>query len=358
MGIPVESAQPPSPVGNPAGTLGLAFVEFSAPNPEPIARLFTTLGFVRRGISTKPSSSFWRQGDVTLVLNGDPNTHGGGFAAKHGPSICAIAFRMRDAKRAFERATSLGATPYAGPDRKSFEELALNGIGGSLLYLVDDSSPSAQIWRNDPKEPHESGVGVIAIDHLTHNVRTGGLEQWADFYSRIFGFREVFYLTAQGAATGFRTRALKSPCNGICIPINEPTDPKSQIQEYIDAFKGEGVQHVALASANLADTIERLRGQVPFMSIPESYYSQVDTRLPGHGEDVERLKRNGILIDGTQRPDGAWDLLLQIFSKNLVGPTFLEFIQRKGNEGFGEGNAKALFEAIERDQIERGVVRV
>lgn len=343
---------------NPAGTDGLAFVEFSAAEPSAIARLFGTFGFVQVGHAAAPKVSHWRQGNITFVLNGDTSSHGGRFAAEHGPCISALAFRVASAQHAFERALALGAESYDGTARKLFDDRALLGIGGSLLYLVDDASWSSSLW-NPPAAQllRASPLEITAVDHLTHNVRAGRLEHWASFYSRIFGFREVFYLRAQGTATGFRTRAMKSPCGTICIPLNEPTDPKSQIQEYIDTYKGEGVQHIALASADLPATIEKLAARVPFMSIPDTYYEELDARLPGHGEDVARLKRNGILLDGARNEHGGWDLLLQIFSRNLIGPIFFECIQRKGNEGFGEGNAKALFEAIERDQIERGVVR-
>jgi 4-hydroxyphenylpyruvate dioxygenase len=357
MGIPVEPGQR-GRHANPAGTRGLAFVEFSAAEPGELARLFTEIGFVR---STRPDNrniTYWHQGGVRFVLNCEPDTHGGQFFAEHGPCISALGFHVEDAQQAFDRALAFGATSYAGQHRKVFDERAIVGIGGTLLYLVDDTSPAVRLRAEGAaSDSRPTGVGIKAVDHLTHNVRAGSLEEWADFYTRIFGFREVFYLSAKGAATGFRTRALKSPCDGICIPINEPTDPKSQIQEYIDTFKGEGVQHLAFATRDLPATIEQLSSRIPFMSIPATYYEQIDARLPGHGEHVERLKRNGILLDGTRNARGGWDLLLQIFSKNVVGPTFFEFIQRKGNEGFGEGNARALFEAIERDQMERGVVR-
>lgn len=341
---------------NPAGTRGLAFIEFAAVAPAAVAELFATLGFTQVARSDDGTVSHWRQGPVVFVLNGAPGTHGGRFAVEHGPCISALAFRVADAAAAFDHAVAMGAQPYDGPARTFFADRALVGVGGSLLYLVDESSACAALWNRAQGQSGGSAFNIGGIDHLTHNVRAGQLQHWADFYSRIFGFREVFHMRTQGAATGFRTCALRSPCGEICIPLNEPTDPKSQIQEYIDVYHGEGVQHIALASTDLPATIERLDGRIDFMSIPDTYYAGVDARLPGHGENLPRLQRNGILLDGSRAADGRWLLLLQIFSRNLLGPIFFEFIQRKGNEGFGEGNAQALFEAIEREQIARGVV--
>ncbi|HKV00149.1 MAG TPA: 4-hydroxyphenylpyruvate dioxygenase [Vineibacter sp.] len=364
MGAPVEKPGPGTAYDNPAGTDGMAFIEFSAADPAPIADLFRKLGFQEIGRHATRAIGFWRQGDIDLFLNSDPGTHGARFSAVHGPCISAIAFRVRDAAAAFDRACALGAVPYDdGVGPRAVDGRALVGIGGSLLYLVDAAAEHAikhQAFRPLRGERLEAvrGAGFQAVDHLTHNVLGGHVERWADFYRRIFNFREVFYLDAKGTKTGFRTRAMKSPCNKICIPVNEPTDPQSQIQEYIDVYKGEGVQHIALLSGNLNASIEAIAGSgIAMQAIPDSYYAGVDARLPGHGQDLARLKRNGILVDGERDPStGAWGLLLQIFSKNLLGPIFFEFIERRGNEGFGEGNAKALFEAIERDQIERGVV--
>jgi len=362
MGVPVEK-NPAAHHDNPAGTDGMAFVEFAAIDPRPMAGLFEKLGFRRIAEVDGRDISLWRQGGVDIVLNADPETHGGAFARLHGPCISAIAFHVHDAKAAFERAVKMGATAYGdetGP--RVVDGLALSGIGGSLLYLIDDASEvsfKTKLFNlKDPRAPAVPGVGFLTVDHLTHNVRAGQLDVWVDFYRRIFNFREVFYLDTKGTKTGFRTRAMRSPCNGICIPVNEPTDPQSQIQEYIDLYKGEGVQHLAFLSSDLNGSIESIAGAgIPVQAIPESYYANVDARLPGHGQDLSRLKRNGILVDGEHNDaDDSWGLLLQIFSKNLIGPIFFEFIERRNNEGFGEGNAKALFEAIERDQIERGVV--
>ncbi|MEI9889215.1 MAG: 4-hydroxyphenylpyruvate dioxygenase [Rhizomicrobium sp.] len=360
MGAPVDRNADGSPHDNPMGTAGLAFIEFSAADPAPLETLFRDLGFVQAATHAARRISLWRQNDIRFLLNADGDTQGGRFAAEHGPGVSAIAFRVADAAAALETAAAQGACACDGGAPKSVDAPALNGIGGSLLYLVDAAGEDEMLARAFPGIGGAAvvGGGFTAVDHLTHNVRAGGLEEWADFYKRLFGFREVFYLDARGSATGFRTYALMSPCNRICIPINEPSDPKSQIQEFIDQFRGEGVQHIALATEDICASVEGLpAAALAFMPIPQSYYGGVERRLPEHGQDLERLKRNAVLIDGERNPEtGGWNLLLQIFSKNAVGPLFFEFIQREGNDGFGEGNARALFEAIERDQIERGVV--
>ena len=365
MGAPI--AKPPSvPYENPAGTEGLAFVEFSAENPDELSSIFERLGFEKIGRHVRLDISLWRQGEIEFLINSDMNTHGGGFARSHGPCVSALAFKVSDAAQALNRALSLGAVTYRlDGGVPSVTSPVLEGIGGSLLYLVDaknSASIAAQGFRLSTATSVATvvGAGFTVVDHLTHNVVAGELDHWADYYKSIFNFREVFYLDARGAKTGFRTRAMMSPCGNICIPVNEPTDPKSQIQEYIDSYKGEGVQHVALRSEDVTTSVERiLRNGIECMPIPDSYYDEIDARLPGHGQDVARLKRNGILLDGEKGPEATeWALLLQLFTKNLVGPMFFEFIERRGNEGFGEGNARALFEAIERDQIARGVVTV
>lgn len=365
MGIPTDKApRTAASLDNPAGTDGMVFVEFSAIDAAPIEALFRKLGFQQVARHATRNATMWRQGGIDLLLNGDPDSHGGRFAQVHGPCISAIAFRVADADAAAARALGMGAVAYAG-DRGAplAPGQVLEGIGGSLLYLIDEQAEGAikgKVFHADGDSaiPSVAGAGFLAVDHLTHNVRPGQVEHWADFYGRIFNFREVFYLETKGTRTGFRTRAMKSPCNKICIPVNEPTDPQSQIQEYIDTYHGEGVQHVALLSQDLNASIEAISGAgIPAQSIPASYYAGLDARLLGHGQDTARLQRNGILLDGEQDDaNGRWGLLLQVFSKNLLGPIFFEFIERRENEGFGEGNAKALFEAIERDQIERGVV--
>lgn len=356
MGIPIEKISTAAR-DNPAGTEGMAFIEFSAPDAV-LTGLFARLGFTEVARHRGRPLSIWRQGGIDFLVNADPASHASSFAEAHGPGVSAIAFRVKDAAHALQRAQSFGAKVHDDAAARAVPGLALDGIGGSLLYLIDEASQRAIdaefTWAPDAAP---RGAGLVAIDHLTHCVEQGEMDRWCDFYRDIFGFRDVFYLDARGAATGFRTRAMKSPCDGICIPVNEPTERESQVQEYIDRYKGEGVQHVALAAADLNATLEAVAGRdIGFMNIPASYYDGVDGRLPGHGQDLARLRRNGVLVDGVQDA-GRWKLLLQIFSKPLLGPIFFEFIERRDNDGFGEGNAKALFEAIERDQIARGVVR-
>jgi len=235
---------------------------------------------------------------------------------------------------------------------------AIEGIGGSIIYLVDrygDRTIYDVDFHPLIAERAPAGVGLAAIDHLTHNVHRGRMTLWAEFYERLFNFREIRYFDIEGKLTGLKSKAMTSPDGKIRIPINESADDKSQIAEYLEAYHGEGIQHIALATADIYNTVEALRGrQVKFMAVPETYYEAVETRLPGHGEDLARLQRGQILIDGA--PAQGQGLLLQIFTETVIGPIFFEIIQRKGNDGFGEGNFRALFESIERDQIRRGVL--
>jgi 4-hydroxyphenylpyruvate dioxygenase len=363
MGAPLEIQRSDEPHANPVGTDGIPFIEFSAVDAAPIAALLSKLGFEHIGNHRRRAVALWRQGEIDILLNSDASTYGVAFASLHGPCISAISFRIAEEALACERATANGVVRYAG-DRGDLtvDAPAMDGIGHSLLYLMTKER-EARIKAEEfaplhgDSLPQVRGAGFVELDHLTHNVMAGNMERWAAFYRDAFNFREVFYLDAQGKKTGLRTRAMKSPCNRICIPVNEPTDPQSQIQEYIDSYKGEGVQHLALLTHHLNTSVEQITGSgIPLMSIPDSYYDGADTRMPGHGQDVARLKSNGILMDGDLEPDGSWNILLQLFSKNLVGPIFFEFIERRGNHGFGNNNAKALFEAIERNQMERGVV--
>ena len=362
MGVPVEMG-PAKVHDNPLGTDGIPFIEFSAVDVTPIAALLDKLGFRHIASHRERSVALWRQGKIDVLLNDDTSTYGVNFAKLHGPCISAIAFRVADEAEACKRAADNGIVYYED-DRGvlTIGAPAMDGIGHSLLYLMTRETEERIkaeefVPLSDDVLPQVPGAGFLEIDHLTHNVMAGNMERWTSFYREAFNFREVFYLDTKGQKTGFRTRAMKSPCNRICIPVNEPTDPQSQIQEYIDEYKGEGVQHLAFLSNDLSGSVEKIAGNgIPLMEIPDSYYEAIDARMPGHGQDVARLKANGILIDGDRQGDGDWDILLQLFSKNLVGPIFFEFIERRGNEGFGNNNAKALFEAIERDQMKRGVV--
>jgi 4-hydroxyphenylpyruvate dioxygenase len=345
---------------NPAGTDGFEFVEYTAPDAAALGALFERMGFRAVARHRSKAVTLYRQGDVNFIVNAEPESFAQAFARLHGPSVCAVAFRVRDAAKAYQHALQRGAKPVAskiGPMELNIP--AIEGIGGSLLYLVDRYGDHT-IYDVDfvpvpGADAAASGVGLTAIDHLTHNVHQGRMIEWARFYERLFNFREVRYFDIEGKLTGLRSKAMTSPCGKIRIPINESADERSQIAEYLAAYHGEGIQHIALATGDIVASVERLRTQgVTFMDVPDTYYEQVDARVPGHGEDLARLKRNRILIDGA--PGSGGGLLLQIFTDTLIGPIFFEIIERKGNDGFGEGNFRALFESIELDQIRRGVL--
>ncbi len=355
---------------NPMGTDGFEFVEYTAPDPRQLDALFEQLGFARVARHRSKDVVLYRQGRVNFIVNREPDSFAQSFARVHGPSACAFAIRVKDAAHAFRRAVELGAKPHHGPvGPMELNIPAIQGIGGSLIYLVDRyagrDGPGGDISIYDvdfvpepgvAREP--AGAGLLEIDHLTHNVYAGRMDVWAEFYEKLFAFREIRYFDIQGKKTGLTSRALVSPCGKIRIPINEPSDRKSQIQEYLDAYHGEGIQHIALSTADIYETVEAMRSRgVRFLDTPDTYYERVDARVPGHGEDLARLQRNRILIDGEGLDkERREDKLLQIFTETVIGPIFFEIIQRKGNEGFGEGNFRALFESIEADQIARGVV--
>ncbi|MEX2009072.1 MAG: 4-hydroxyphenylpyruvate dioxygenase [Dongiaceae bacterium] len=347
------------PTANPMGIDGFEFVEYAAPDPGALAALFERMGFAPVARHRSKDVTLFRQGDVNFVLNAEPASFAQAFARIHGPSVCAMAFRVKDAGQAHERAVKLGARPVAG--RVGPMELnipAIEGIGGSLIYFVDRYG-ARSIYDVDfvsaaGAEARPDGAGLTHVDHLTHNVHRGRMDQWAEFYERLFGFREIRYFDIEGKLTGLKSRAMTSPCGKIRIPINESSDDKSQIEEYLRAYRGEGIQHIALSTADIHGAVEALRARgVGFMDVPDTYYDMIDARLPGHGEDVARLRADRVLIDGA--PGGG--ILLQIFTDTVIGPIFFEIIQRKGDEGFGEGNFRALFESIERDQVRRGVLK-
>jgi 4-hydroxyphenylpyruvate dioxygenase len=347
---------------NPMGTDGFEFVEYTAPDAAELGRLFERLGFVKTARHRSKDVSLYRQGDVNFIVNAEPESFAQAFARLHGPSVCAMAFRVEDAAAARNRAIELGAKPVTGKiGPMELNIPAVEGIGGSLLYLVDRYGAKGTIYDVDfvpidGVEQRPAGVGFGAIDHLTHNVHRGRMDQWADFYARLFNFRQIRYFDIEGKLTGLKSRAMTSPDGKIRIPINESSDDKSQIAEYLDAYHGEGIQHIALGAGDIYATVEQLRARaVKFLNTPASYYDLVDARLPGHGEDLARLRLNEIQIDGAPGETGG--RLLQIFTETVIGPIFFEIIQRKGDEGFGEGNFKALFEAMELDQIRRGVLK-
>jgi len=351
---------------NPMGTDGIEFVEYAHPEPEKLEALFTTLGFSPVAKHRSKNVTLWRQGEINFVVNAEPDSFARRFAAEHGPCACAMAFRVVDAKYAYERAISLGAKPVdnkVGPMELAIP--AIEGIGGSLIYFVDRYGDKGSIYDVDfvwtgEKDPKPEGAGFYYLDHLTHNVFRGRMDWWADWYGKLFNFRQIRFFDIEGKLTGLHSRAMTSPCGKIRIPINESADDKSQIEEYLRDYHGEGIQHVALGTEDIYGSVERLDANgLAFMPAPpDTYYEMTDERVPGHGEPIDKLKKQGILLDGEGVVGGGeTKILLQIFSATVLGPIFFEFIQRKGDDGFGEGNFRALFESIEEDQIRRGVLQ-
>ncbi len=342
---------------NPLGTDGFEFVEFTSPEPEKLVELFTLLGFTAVAKHKTKNITRFAQGDITFLVNAEETGQAAEFRAAHGPSANAMAFRVKDAKQAYADAIERGAEPFS--DGVWTTDIpAIKGIGGSVLYLVDqygDKSVYDADFEAIEGAGDATGVGLEVLDHLTHNVFQGNMDTWAGFYEKVFNFREIRFFDIQGQHTGLLSRAMTGPCGKLKIPLNESSDDKSQIAEYLRDYNGEGIQHIALTTPNIYETVEKLRAAgVVFQDTPETYYELIDERVPNHGEDVARLKENSILVDGN--PETGDGLLLQIFTTTNIGPIFFEIIQRKGNEGFGEGNFKALFESIELDQIRRGVL--
>ncbi len=344
------------------GTDGFEFVEFTGPDVPGLEALFRRLGFSPVARHRSKDVALWRQGGVNFILNAEPDSFAQTFQREHGPSACAMAFRVADANAALARAVSLGAKPFKGRNGPGELDIpAIEGIGGSLLYLVDRFGPRGSIYDQDfvwldGAERAPRGHGLTVIDHLTHNVHRGRMDVWWGFYEKLFNFREIRYFDIEGKLTGLKSRALTSPCGQIRIPINESSDDKSQIEEYLRAYKGEGIQHIALGTDDIHASVEAMRAAgIEFMDTPDTYYELLPQRLPDTGEDIERLRRNRVLMDGAPTPEGG--RLLQIFTGIVIGPIFFELIQRKGDQGFGEGNFRALFESIELDQVRRGVLK-
>lgn len=346
---------------NPMGTDGFEFVEFASHQPEPVAALFERLGFIAIARHRSRNVTLYRQGEINFILNAERDTFADDFVIAHGPCACAMAFRVADAGVAIKRAKSLGAKVIINrPGPMELNIPAIEGVGGSLIYLVDRYGDKGSIYDLDftpidGVDQHPKGEGLLHVDHLTHNVFRGNMDRWSQFYESIFNFREIRYFDIEGKITGLKSRALTSPCGKIRIPINESSDDKSQIEEYLREYNGEGIQHIALSTDDIYGAVESLReGDTAFMTPPpDTYYDMLDERLPDHGEDVARLKKDAILMDGSSGDR----LLLQIFTETVIGPIFFELIQRKGDDGFGEGNFQALFESMERDQIRRGVLQ-
>ncbi|MGY4827447.1 4-hydroxyphenylpyruvate dioxygenase [Sphaerotilaceae bacterium SBD11-9] len=362
-----------TPWDNPMGTDGFEFVEYAAPDPVALGQLFETLGFRPIARHRHKNVTLYRQGEVNFIINAEPNSFAQRFARLHGPSVCAMAFRVTDANLAYTRALELGAWGFdnqTGPMELNIP--AIKGIGDSLIYFVDrwqgkdGAAPGAigniSIYDVDfvpiPGAKAEvGGHGLTYIDHLTHNVHRGRMKEWADFYERLFNFKEVRYFDIEGKLTGLKSKAMTSPCGKIRIPINESSDDKSQIAEYLDLYHGEGIQHIAMGTDDIYATVRAMRDKgVAFQHTIDTYYDLVNKRLPGHGENVDELKQLRVLIDGATHQGAPNELLLQIFTQTVIGPIFFEIIQRKGDQGFGEGNFRALFESIELDQVRRGVL--
>ncbi len=352
---------------NPMGLMGFEFVEFASPTPGVIEPVLEQMGFSLVAHHRSKQVDLYRQGDINFIVNRETNSPAAYFAAEHGPSACGMAFRVRDAHVAYDRAIALGAQPVDVPTGPMELRLpAIKGIGGAPLYLIDRFEEGQSIYDIDFKfiegvDRKPVGHGFKVVDHLTHNVYRGRMAYWASFYEKFFNFKEIRYFDIKGEYTGLTSKAMTAPDGLIRIPLNEESAKGSgQIEEYLMAFNGEGIQHIALLSDDLLAAVDRLsKAGVPLMKAPpDTYYKMLDRRLPGHGENPEELKSRGILLDGTTE-GGSPRLLLQIFSGTVLGPVFFEFIQRKGDyrEGFGEGNFKALFESLERDQIERGVLQ-
>lgn len=352
---------PQGAIENPLGTMGFEFVEFTGQDQGLLKRQMNELGFKLTGIHRSKNVLHYSQGNINFILNFEPDSRAALFAEKHGQSANAMAFRVQDAAYAIKEAEKRGAKVVenkVGPMELNIP--AIEGIGGLLIYLVD-AKHAKSIYEIDfepvqSEDPEQPAAGLFEIDHLTHNLHRGNMDKWATFYEEIFNFREIHFFDIAGKHTALFSRAMTSPCGKIKIPLNESQDENSQIEEFLKRYNGEGIQHIALSTNDIYATIEQLRKNgVPFQTTVDAYYDMVDKRVPNHGEDVAKLKSQHILIDGNPEEDKG--ILLQIFTQDALGPIFFEIIQRKGNQGFGEGNFKALFESIELDQIRRGVLK-
>lgn len=358
--MPSTSTSASASAHNPLGLDGFEFCEFTSHDPKALAAQFEALGFTATHHHPAKAITRYKQGRINLLLNQEADGQAASFRAAHGPSASGMAFRVADPDAAYAHAIAHGATAVdEARGTLGSQARAIEGIGGSYLYLVKAGEDLYADWQEiagwREAESHNN-VGLDLLDHLTHNVRRGEMRTWSSFYGRLFGFEEQKYFDIKGKATGLFSQAMIAPDRAIRIPLNESQDDNSQIEEFIHEYNGEGIQHLALTTENIYDTVEKLRSRgIALQDTIETYYELVDKRVPGHGEDLEKLRRNRILIDGDVRGEG---ILLQIFTEKMIGPIFFEIIQRKGNEGFGNGNFQALFESIELDQIRRGVIAV
>ena len=348
---------------NPMGIDGFEFVEFAPPlgQGDVLHAYFRSMGFTAVLRHKIRSITIYRQGGVNFLLNEDPDSFAAEFAAKHGACACGFAIRFnKSADLVYQTVLGNGGEIIDKmPDSKAVDAPIIKGIGGCMLYLVDKYGDHGNVYDDyvpvDDADQNPEGFGLTFIDHLTHNLYFGNMEKWSDYYEKLFNFREIRYFDIKGAKTGLVSKAMTAPDGIVRIPLNESNDPKSQINEYLDTYNGEGIQHIACFTDDIYETVERMRSMgVEFLDTPDTYFGVIDQRIPNHGEDVSRLEKNKILIDADK--ETKRQILLQIFTRNAIGPIFFEIIQRKGNEGFGEGNFQALFESIERDQIQRGVL--
>lgn len=341
---------------NPLGTDGFECLEYTG-DANVLDTLFRSFGFTPVARHKTKDLILYRQGRINFILNREQTGQGAAFAREHKGGVNALGFRVKDSKQAFEGALKRGAKTYEGKDLSFTGRWpALQAIGGAVIYLIDDPDFYESEFEFMSPQHWPAGAGLTYIDHVTHNVHRGNMDVWAKFYEDVFNFREIRYFDIEGKLTGLKSKAMTSPCGKIRIPHNESSDDKSQIKEFLDRFNGEGIQHIALGTDDIYGAVEKLRGNgVPFQKTPDTYFEKVNERVKGHKENLDRLRELNILIDGA--PTEGQGLLLQIFTQDAIGPVFFELIQRKGNEGFGEGNFKALFESIELDQIRRGVLK-
>ena len=349
---------------NPIGLDGFEFLEFTAPKKGILEPIFEAMGFTLVARHKSKDVELWRQGDINLLSNYEKKCHAAYYAEEHGPSACGMAFRVKDSQHAYKEVLARGAQPmdtHTGPMELKLP--AIKGIGGAMLYLIDRYEGENTIYDIDFNwiegvNRHPEGCGFHTLDHLTHNVYRGRMNFWAGFYEKLFNFKEIRYFDIKGEYTGLLSKAMTAPDGKIRIPLNEEAvGGGGQIEEFLMKYNGEGIQHIAFACDDLVACLDKLKAKgMKFMTPPpNTYYDMLEERLPGHGENVDELQKRGILLDGTTE-NGEPRLLLQIFSETVFGPVFFEFIQRKQDEGFGEGNFKALFESIERDQVNRGVL--
>lgn len=345
---------------NPIGTDGFDFLEYTTLNPQKLTQQFEAMGFTATQQHQTHDVTLYEQNDIRFFINTTDKSMAKHFADEHGASVSAMGWRVTNAQAAFDHAIANGATAYTPQNEmKIYDMPAIRGVGNSLIYFVDYNSGHANYkhhFKPLPTRPNSlHGHGLTYIDHVTHNLHRGNMVKWADFYSRLFNFHQIRYFDIEGKLTGLKSKAMTSPCGKIRIPLNESSDEHSQIEEFIKDFHGEGIQHIALGTNHIFDSVDKLRqNKLEFLETPDTYFELIEKRLPNHGEPLNLLKKFKILIDGTTKDEKK--LLLQIFTKNMLGPVFFEIIQRKGDEGFGEGNFRALFESIELDQIRRGVL--